>query len=427
MNLFKTLSFLLLLASTPAFGISLESTVQTALSNNRDLQAARYAVWKAKGRLAQAGKWPNPDLELSGLSDVVFRNDGAGAFTVGLAQTFPLTARLTLARESARVDILRAIREIRERERLLIGKVRATSVAILESQARSKALGDLLAEADKTANLAVERLAAGQGSLAEKSLAIVDQRRIANELESTRLSQKLALMELKTLLGLGANDSLALSDSLESAISKLGRQLDTSPSSIHRPDVDLLVLEEEKAGIEIALARAEAWEGISLGIQYTYDRNMDEPEGLGTDNFLGLTVSIPLPLWDQKKGLVEERTATRKETRARLHAAKLEIENALASGLQRIALLKSRLSAFNSETLDPISKSVEEMAAGFESGRVDIRDLFTTREELGKLRLERIALQGQLALALADLESITGSHPAIRRDYITAANKDKIP
>jgi cobalt-zinc-cadmium efflux system outer membrane protein len=277
MNFFKTSTCLLLLATASAFGISLESTVQTALSNNRDLQAARYAVWKAKGRLAQAGKWPNPELELSGLSDVVFRNDGAGAFTVGLAQTFPLTARLSLARESARVDVLRAIREIRERERLLIGQVRATSIAILESQARAKALGDLLAAADKAASLAEERLSAGQGSLSEKSLALVDQRRIANELESARLNKKLALMDLKTLLGIGAKDSLELSDSLEGAIHKLGKQVNTSPSSIHRPDVDLLVLEEEKAGIEIALARAEAWESVRLGIQYTYDRNMDEP------------------------------------------------------------------------------------------------------------------------------------------------------
>ncbi|MFM8981465.1 MAG: hypothetical protein ACKOLA_00925 [Spartobacteria bacterium] len=55
---FKIFTLLALVASMPAFGISLESAVQTALSNNRDLQAAHYAVWKAKGRLAQAGKWP---------------------------------------------------------------------------------------------------------------------------------------------------------------------------------------------------------------------------------------------------------------------------------------------------------------------------------------------------------------------------------
>lgn len=418
---FKIFTLLALLATTPAFGISLESTVQTALSNNRELQAARFAVSKAQGRLAQAGKWPNPELELSGMSDVVFRNEGAGAFTVGLAQTFPLTARLSLTRESTRVDVLRALREIRNRERLLIAEVRATSIEILESQARAKALEDLLAASQKTSSLAEERLAAGQGSLAEKSLSLVDQRRIANELDSARLTQNLALMKLKTLLGLGANDPLELSGTLESAIQNLGAP--SYPKSIHRPDVDLLALEEEKAGLEIALARADAWEGIRLGIQYTYDQNTDEPEGLGTDQFLGLAVSIPLPVWDQKKGAIEERTANRDETSARLRAAKLEIENSLASALRRVALLRSRLSAFDTQTLAPVSQSADEMTTAFETGRVDMRDLFIVREKLGQLRLERIALQSQLALALADLESTTGNHPAIRREYLAATQE----
>jgi cobalt-zinc-cadmium efflux system outer membrane protein len=421
MHFFKTSLCLVLLAIPSALQSSplgMESLVQTALANNRELQAARYAVWKAKGRLAQAGKWPNPELELSGLSDVVFRNEGAGAFTVGLAQTFPLTARLALARESARLDVLRALREIRNRERLLIAEVRATSIQILEAKARLQALEDLLTESEKTSTLADQRLAAGQGTLAEKSLALVDQRHIANELDSARLDQTLALLRLKTLLGLGANDPLALSDTLQTAIRKLDAA--SQPKSIHRPDVDLLAFEEEKAGIETALARAEAWEGIRLGIQYTYDQNTDEPEGLGTDQFLGLAVSIPLPVWDQKKGLVEERTAQRLEMQARLQAAKLDIENALASALRRVALLKSRIADFDSKTLAPVTHSVEELTTAFETGRVDMRDLFIAREKLGQLRLERIALESQLALALADLESTTGNHPAIRLAYLSS-------
>jgi len=421
LKIFTLFTLLAALHSAGASSIGLESVVQTALANNRDLQAARYTVWKAKGRLAQTGKWPNPELELSGLSDVVFRNEGAGAFTVGLAQTFPVTARLSLAREAARVDVFRALREIRNRERLLIAEVRATSIQIIEAKARIQALQKLLAEADKTSALADQRLATGQGTLAEKSLALVEQRRIANELDSARLAENLALIQLKTLLGLGANDPLAISDSLAEAVKKL--RAAKPPKTIHRPDVDLLSLEEEKAGIEIALARAEAWEGIRLGIQYTYDQNTDEPEGLGTDQFLGLAVSIPLPVWDQKKGLVEERTAQRNETQARLRAAKLDLENALASALRRVALLESRLAAFDSKTLEPVSQSLEELTTAFETGRMDMRDLFTVREKLAQLRLERITIEAQLALALADLESTTGNHPAIRREYLAATQE----
>jgi outer membrane protein, heavy metal efflux system len=422
-NSYIGLLFLLPMTTLVASPLGFESLVQTALTNNRDLKAARFTVWKAKGRLAQAGKWINPELELSGFSDVVFRNEGAGAFSLGIAQEFPLTSRLSLAKESARLDVLRSLREIRNHERLLIAKVRTSIFAFLASVSRAAILADLLQTANKTTALADERFAAGQGSLTEKCLALVDQRKISHELDATRLSSELTLLELKALLGLEAKEILTLSDTLDSGIRKLDLLTDMNPSIMHRPDVDLLILGEEKAHLEIALAQAEAWEGIRIGIQYTYDRNLDEPEGLGTDNFLGLAVSIPLPVWNQKKGLLEERTAVLDETRARISAARLEIENALASSLIQTKKLKKRLDEFDSQTLSPIINASEEMTTGFEAGRVELRDLFAVREQLGKLRLDRISLQTQLASALTDLESTAASHPAIRRNYVIPTSR----
>ena len=424
LKIFTALVFLATLPPVLASGLGIESLVQTALANNRELQAAQFAVAQAKGRLAQAGRWPNPELEVSGLSDVVFRNDGAGAFTVGLSQTFPLTARLSLAREAGRIDVLRAMREIRDQERRLIATVRETTIRILQSKAQAEILADLLAAADASSKLTLQRLQAGQGSLSEKSLSLVDQRRIANELESARLEQNLATLELKTLLGMTANEPLEISDSLSGAIQKLTALAKSRPESIHRPDVDLLLLESEKAGIESALARAEAWEGIRIGVQYAFDRNMDEPEGLGTDNFLGLAVSIPLPVWDQNKGLAEERAAIRDQNLARVRAAKLEIENALASDLRTVDLIQKRLADFETLTIKPIAADLAEMQTGFEAGRVDMRDLFAVREKLGELRLERVALESRLASALSELEATSGSHPAIRRDYLVSTNPE---
>ncbi len=398
--------------------LGLESAVQTALANNPGLQAARFAAAEARGRLAASGRWANPEFEFSGMSDFALGSQGAGAFTIGLHQEFPLTARLSLAREARRIDLLRALREIRNHERLLVLKVRHASIAVLEALARESELRELLAASEKSASLARERLAAGQAALSEKSLLLVEGRRIANELGSASLAGDLALLELKALLGLGATEPLRLSDTLGSALEKLAPAAGPAPALVHRPDVDLLLLESGKAEVETALARAEAWEGVRIGIEYTYDRNMDEPEGIGTDNFLGVAVSIPLPVWDRKAGLVEEREAARDAALARLRAARLEIENRLAGDLRRVELLKKRLAAFDSETLAPVSAALAEMQAAFESGRVDARDVAVLRVQLGELRLGRIGLQAELANALAQLESTTGAHPSIRKNYL---------
>lgn len=426
MHFSKSISCLLALAALQPCGAStlgLESAVQTALANNRGLQAARFAAAEAQGRLSASGVWKNPEFEFSGMSDFAFGSQGAGAFTIGLHQEFPLTSRLSLAREAGRIDLLRALREIRNHERLLVLEVRHASIAVLAAQAREAALRELLEASKKSKALAQERLAAGQAALSEKSLALVQELRVANDLESARMDKDIALLGLKTLLGLGAAEPLRLSDSLAGALEKLAPLADSAPASVHRPDVDLLLLESEKAGVEAALARAEAWEGVRIGIEYTYDRNMDEPEGLGTDNFLGVAVSIPLPVWDRNAGRVEERKAAREASVARLRAAKLDMENTLAADLQRVGLLEKRLAAFDSKTIWPVSAALAEMQAGFESGLVDARDVAAMRAQLGELRLGRIGLQAELANALAQLESTTGAHPSIRKNYLAQSPK----
>src|SRR5687767_10375894 len=49
--------------SAPA--LTIDQAVTGALRNNLDLRAASYEVDKARGRLLQAGLWPNPELELN--------------------------------------------------------------------------------------------------------------------------------------------------------------------------------------------------------------------------------------------------------------------------------------------------------------------------------------------------------------------------
>ena len=64
---------ILLVAAAPSFSASVEGTrelsadqaVREALASNRDLQVAQLAIDIARGRLLQAGRLSNPEIELS--------------------------------------------------------------------------------------------------------------------------------------------------------------------------------------------------------------------------------------------------------------------------------------------------------------------------------------------------------------------------
>src|SRR5690606_31038200 len=74
---------------------TLDSAVPYALRNNPELAAARLSIAEARGRLAQAGRLPNPELESAIRPNVRGREYSA---EIGFVQKFPLTNRLRLER-----------------------------------------------------------------------------------------------------------------------------------------------------------------------------------------------------------------------------------------------------------------------------------------------------------------------------------------
>jgi len=150
--------FVLVAGHAAAADLSLQGAVNTALMNNRDLAAARHVVGQAHGRLRQAGLLPNPEIEFNGYSDFVSDSEGEGEFVIGLHQWFPLTARLGLARQVARVDVAMALREVRNRERLLIAEVQKLYVRAQAARRRDPATLPARAKRDVALMPEIERV-----------------------------------------------------------------------------------------------------------------------------------------------------------------------------------------------------------------------------------------------------------------------------
>ena len=400
-----------------AADLSLESAVQTALMANRDLVAARFAVHKAEGRLRQAGLLPNPEIEFNGFSDFVSSTDGEGEFVVGLHQELPLTSRLSISREISRVGVAEALREVRNYERLLISRVQALYVRAQAARLRAGAAGTAKFDAAKSAELAATRLSAGQGTLAESALARVEEQRWGTVATSAATEGETLLLDLKTALGMSAGESLVLSQSLESVLQTLQSRTNQS-LTFSRPDVELALLELDRAGAETRLARASAWEGIRVGVEYMQDRGVDAPGGIDTGYFLGVKVSLPLPVWDQKKGEIQTSQATEEQRAARVRALELEVANGLAAARRRVALLDTQWRRYGSDTQPVIDGAGREMTQGFEEGRVDARDLLLVRAQSASLGVEAARIIEDLALALIELEAVGGTHPAVAAPYV---------
>lgn len=395
----------------------MEGTVQVALIGNRDLAAARFAVKKAEGRLRQSGLLPNPDIEFNGFSDFLTSGDGEGEFVIGLHQVLPLTARLSFAREVSRVGVAEALREVRNHERLLIARVQELYVRTQAARRRSVAAAEAREGAATSAGLAATRLTAGQGTLAESALARVDEQRWGTVATSAATEAETLLLDLKTAAGLPAGAPLALTQTLESALDDLRARAGLARAT-YRPDLELALLGLDRGGAETRLAQASAWEGIRVGVEYMQDRGVDAPGGIDTGHFLGVKVSLPLPVWDRKTGEIEVARATEEERAARVRALELEVGNDIFAASLRVSLLEDQWRRYGRETQPVIDEASREMVQGFEQGRVEARDLLLVRAESTTLQVEATRVIEELAVALIELEAAGGTHPAMAAAYL---------
>ena len=118
--------------------LTIDQAVELALRENRNLMAARIQVDEARGRLVQAGLFPNPELESEFGFDSFFANEGERNFSAGISQPIPLSGRIGAQKRVAHVDIKRTFAGLANLERILVRDVRVTFIELLTIEEQLK-------------------------------------------------------------------------------------------------------------------------------------------------------------------------------------------------------------------------------------------------------------------------------------------------
>ena len=173
-----------------------------------------------------------------------------------------------------------------------------------------------------------------------------------------------------------------------------------------RPDRALVALRIDRASKEQRLARAERWEDWTIGFEYSRDKGVfSDPIGNKTDDFLGVSLSVPLPLWNQNEGRIAEAAAAEGRARGELLAfdnkAKAEIEGAR----RKVTSLLPVLERFESVSVPLAEKSVHTVQKGYVEGLLSITDVLQSQRQLIELRSAQADSILEFARALTELET----------------------
>src|ERR1700732_2942173 len=322
------LAFAVSLTASAADPRSIASLVEEAYQKNPELHFYEQEIAVARGDRRTADTWPNPDLsgQIGGKSynSLGGKYLGTGpVWSVSLTQTFEFPGRVSLRKAIADKQIALAQLGLEKFRVSLRNQIEMLCYRLLAAQDRAAAATEVAQRLRDLISVLVLREPAGPTPLIEmRSLegnAATFNRRATQALIELQSAQ----FELNLLRGVAVN--------LPVEVAKQSVNLPTLPDSdrlianAYEQNFDLQTrrTELEQQGFRVRLARNEHWPSVKLG-PYTAGEHVVDSE-----RELGLSLSMPLPFWNQGRG-------TEDAARARLNQAEVSLDMAMREVERRI-------------------------------------------------------------------------------------------
>jgi len=397
--------------SANAEGLALRQVIATALSGNKDLQAARFVAAQARARLVQAGVLPNPRLELANKNDALFKNEGEYTASIGFSQQFPVAGRIARQKDVARVDVDLALAEIREAEWKLAGDVANSFYGLVVLSRQVEARNHLIEFDQKLVDVARRRFGAAEVSEVDVNMAQLDLERVRQE-RALLLSDKAAQMDrLNLLMGRTTGQALTLDEALPSAetfsaLPELQRR-----ALERRPDLRSAGLKAARARADTKLALSERWEDWTVGVGVERSRSVIEGAPPQTpNNSLALSLSIPLPLADTKQGRIEETLATGSQANAQIAALRHSIGSEVASNLAEVKRLQQAMVDYQGTLIPMSERNLALVQQSYGQGQLTITEVVQAARQQSDLNVSYLNTLNLYLQALTKLRTATGEY-----------------
>jgi cobalt-zinc-cadmium efflux system outer membrane protein len=313
--------------TTNAAVVRIDQLVAEALRNNPELKYYDAEISAARAGARNAGKLSPPELDAT-VGQKLVRDRGLSAeglaWSVALRQPIEWPGRLGLRKAIANRDIQLAELGLAQFRAALANTVRSTAHDLSVAQQRvasSRPVANRLRELRETL---VARDPGGVTPLLEARVIEATEVKAEHEAAEAEHDLEHLVIELNYLRGQNPTTPLRVAETMP--------QFTTAPeltrlyaaAATNNFELRVRIAEFEQQGFKISLAQNERFPAVSIGPVVSEERAGDR------ERIIGLSISAPLPLWQNNRAKVEVAEARRTQAEATLDNARRQLERDVA-------------------------------------------------------------------------------------------------
>ncbi|MEP6811202.1 MAG: TolC family protein, partial [Chthoniobacterales bacterium] len=352
--------------ATLLFGVALtraetlDQITAEALRNNPELQVFEQSVASAKGAIRTARTIQNPELTIApGVRH--FRDSGTSGnlfhAEVALSQLFKFPGKrsLDVAIAQGNVELTQIAREGFRFQ--IVAKVRRAYYDLLASQKIAQSRRDQVESAKTFVESARKRAESGYASDFEtiKSQAeLIAANRALLQADGRTV---VARVTLNALMGRSPAAPLNTSGGGLENLQTRGTRSDFVALALARnPGIRAESRQAELAGLNLRSTRFGRRPDFAIGPSLEY---------LDNEQTYGLSATVALPLWDQKKGAIETATADQRKALAALEKTRAEVAAEVTKAAANIEVARSQLALYSPAFLDQLKAFMTQAEQGY--------------------------------------------------------------
>ena len=391
--------------------LTLGTALQRALSASPRLTAAERDVGIATGQRIQAGALINPEMSYeqdNSFGSGIYRGTKSAETTLQISQLFELFGKRD-ARIAAGQAVVETVTIQRKAVRLeILSETAIAFLSVLGLQRRIQILDEQVAAIDRITPLLQRRVEAGASSPAETGRAEVASALVKADRERARAALSSARRELAVLMGDTAPKFATVSGRLDvtgrpPSFQAVVAAIDANPQLVRWTAV------YAQRNAELLLARLKPYPDVRLAAGW---RHFNETN----DDAVRLTLSVPIPVFDQNQGNILSAQESLAKTQAEREANRNVLivlagraYDTLQGSLRELAVLR--------ETALPKSReAADAIAQGYGQGRFSLLEVLDAQASVVQARLREQEAQQNFHVAVATIEGLVGNPFALARE-----------
>jgi len=391
---------------------TLQEIMTIARENNGDLKALREEGGIGEAVKIKAGLYPNPVLDLEGVSGALTGSASENRLAFGVSQEFLTGGKRGKRLAVAESELVRFASRIRDAERLLLLEVKSGFYDLLLAESRLGLAHRAYELSNQLLQVTKERLAVGEIAELDVNLARVETARSEGRKIEAERELVPARQRLLSLMGAPALTDLQITGSPEAkpAVANLAELKALALNN--RPDLQAVAAEKSKGEAELNLAHAERLPNVTSGIAFSRESSMTSLGGLderSTDYLIGLKLSVPIPFFDKNQAGVKEAQARRSSAEIRQAFVRQSIAREVEAAHARLAVTDKSLSIYAREVIPQLTENLKLVQEAYRLGEIGILAVIEEQKKFLEVHDGYLTALHNRNVAVAKLEAALGA------------------